>query len=217
MSSLQIQRTRTKVCGFTRVQDMLAAAGSGVDAVGLVFYADSPRHVSLERAREIARRVPVFVDVVALFVDPEPALVESVVDQLQPELLQFHGAESAAFCAQFQRPYIKALRMSGDFSLEQQAEVYDNARGLLLDSYQPGVPGGTGKTFDWDLIPVSLRNRIVLAGGLDPGNVARAVSQVAPWGVDVSGGVERSPGIKDPELIRQFVEQVQAGTGARER
>jgi phosphoribosylanthranilate isomerase len=211
---MPVRRTRIKVCGMTRPGDIEAAAECGVDAVGLVFYPSSARHVSVAQAAALVREVPVFVDVVALFVDPDPSLVQAVVEQVGPDLLQFHGDEDAAFCAQFQRPYLKALRVQAQVPVAPQIAHHRAARGILLDTYQAGIPGGTGRTFNWDLIPDLLRTSIVLAGGLTPANVARAVSQVQPWAVDVSGGVERAKGIKDADLIKQFVVQVRAGTEA---
>ena len=196
----------------------MCAAQCGVDAVGLVFYPPSPRHVDVAQATALVRAVPLFVDVVALFVDPEPDLVRTVVARVQPQFLQFHGDEDPEFCAQFQRPYIKALRVRPDQPLAPLVTRYGQARGILLDTYQAGVPGGTGRTFDWNLVPEPLRSKVVLAGGLTPANVAAAVTRVQPWGVDVSGGVERDKGIKDDKLIRQFVVQVRAGdeaSGAR--
>ena len=192
----------------------MCAAHCGVDAVGLVFYPPSPRHVDVAQATALVRAVPLFVDVVALFVDPEPDLVRTVVARVQPQFLQFHGDEDPEFCAQFQRPYIKALRVRPDQPLAPLVTRYGQARGILLDTYQAGVPGGTGRTFDWNLVPEPLRSKVVLAGGLTPANVAAAVTRVQPWGVDVSGGVERDKGIKDDKLIRQFVVQVRAGDEA---
>ncbi len=212
-------RTRIKVCGITRTADAVAAVEEGVDALGLVFYAPSPRCVDIETAAQIAREVPAFVSVVALFVDAPEASVAAVIDRVRPDLLQFHGAETAAYCRSFGRPYLKAIAVreggSDQVSLLAQADAYGDARGLLLDSYRPGVPGGTGTTFDWDLIPARLRNHIVLAGGLTPGNVAEAIHRVQPYAVDVSGGVEQRKGIKDRAKIRQFIEQVQSSAGSQ--
>ena len=212
-------RTRIKVCGITRTADAVAAVEEGVDALGLVFYAPSPRCVDIETAAQIAREVPAFVSVVALFVDAPEASVAAVIHRVRPDLLQFHGAETAAYCRSFGRPYLKAIAVreggSDQVSLLAQADAYGDARGLLLDSYRPGVPGGTGITFDWDLIPARLRNHIVLAGGLTPGNVAEAIHRVRPYAVDVSGGVEQRKGIKDRAKIRQFIEQVQSSAGSQ--
>lgn len=205
-------RTRIKVCGITRAQDAAAAVNEGVDALGFVFYEPSPRYVTIEAAALIGQAVPAFVDIVALFVDADEDTVGAVIQQLKPDLLQFHGAEEPAYCEAFERPYIKALRVRSDIDLAELAQQYSSARGLLLDSFQKGMPGGTGKTFNWDLIPPSLRNNIILAGGLDDSNVATAIRQLRPYAVDVSGGVEAGKGIKDAVKIRQFVQQVQAAS-----
>lgn len=205
-------RTRIKVCGITRAQDAAAAVNEGVDALGFVFYEPSPRYVTIEAAALIGQAVPAFVDIVALFVDAAEDTVRAVIQQLKPDLLQFHGAEEPAYCEAFERPYIKALRVRSDIDLAELAQQYSSARGLLLDSFQKGMPGGTGKTFNWDLIPPSLRNNIILAGGLDDSNVATAIRQLRPYAVDVSGGVEAGKGIKDAVKIRQFVQQVQAAS-----
>jgi phosphoribosylanthranilate isomerase len=202
-------RARIKVCGITRPQDALVAVQEGVDALGLVFYPSSPRYVSIAMAEDIVRTVPAFVSVVALFVDACADDVREVMRRVQPDLLQFHGAESAAYCESFAHPYLKALRVRDQAALERQASQYHSAKALLLDTYKPGVPGGTGQTFNWDLIPAGLRTTSVLAGGLDAGNVASAIQRVQPFAVDVSGGVEREKGIKDAAKIRQFVQQVQ--------
>ena len=205
-------RTRIKVCGITREQDAAAAIKEGVDALGFVFYEPSPRYVTIEAAAMICQAVPAFVDIVALFVDAAEDYVGAVIQQLKPDLLQFHGAESVAYCEAFDRPYIKALRVRSDTDLPLLARQYSSARGLLLDSFQKGVPGGTGEIFNWDLIPPSLRKQIILAGGLDDGNVASAIYQLRPFAVDVSGGVEAAKGIKDAVKIQRFVQQVQAAS-----
>ena len=205
-------RTRIKVCGITRAQDAAAAINEGVDALGFVFYKPSPRYVTIEAAALISRAVPAFVDIVALFVDAPEDYIGAVIKQLKPDLLQFHGAEEPTVCEAFERPYIKALRVRSDTDLPVLARQYSSARGLLLDSFQKGVPGGTGETFNWDLIPPSLRNNIILAGGLDDGNVAAAIRQLRPYAVDVSGGVEAEKGIKDAVKIQRFVQQVQAAS-----
>lgn len=201
-------RTRIKICGMTRVEDALAAAQLGVDAVGLVFYEKSPRHVSIEQAQQICQALPGFVTTVALFLNPDESLVKQVLAKVSIDLLQFHGKESVDFCESFQRPYIKALGVSGVDDLQALCQPYVSARGILLDSHGQGDAGGTGETFDWSKIPPSLRQRIILAGGLKPDNVAAAIEQIQPYGVDLSSGVETAPGIKDSELMRHLVEQV---------
>ena len=202
-------RTRVKVCGITRQEDAVAAARCGADAIGMVFYEHSARCIELGQAEKIAQAVPVFVSRVALFVDPAPSLVNRVCDRVRPEILQFHGDETPAFCQQFGLPYIKALRVRADVPLPAMALNFASASALLLDTYQPGTPGGTGKTFDWALIPAQMRHQVILAGGLTPLNVGQAIATIGPWAVDVSGGVEQAKGIKDARLIRQFIEQVQ--------
>ena len=203
--------TRVKICGITRLEDAQAAIDAGADALGFVFYAPSPRVIKISDAARIIAQLPTFVTTTALFVDPEPTLVEQVIKTAQVDLLQFHGAESPTFCAGFSRPWIKALRMKPGLDISAEVARYGAGRGVLLDAYRPGVPGGTGECFDWARIPLGLRHQIILAGGLGPDNVAEAVRQVRPYAVDVSGGVELSRGIKDPARIRTFIEQVRYG------
>lgn len=198
-------RTRTKICGMTNVEDALCAVEAGADALGFVFYEPSPRNVSVTQAAEIQRALPPFVTTVALFVNPELDLVEFVIEQVKIDVLQFHGDEMPEFCEQFSRPYFKALRMKEDIDLCVECERYDSAQALLLDAYKPGVPGGTGEMFDWARIPSDLPKPVILAGGLEPENVADAIQQVQPYAVDVSGGVEASKGLKSPEKITAFM------------
>lgn len=202
-------RTRIKICGITRPEDARVAVQSGADALGLVFYPKSPRAVSLAQAAEIAAAVPAFVTLVALFVDETAERVSRVLESVPIDTLQFHGDEDEAFCAQFARPWIKALRVRPDTDLVASCQRYASARGILLDAWQEGVPGGTGKTFDWSLISSGLPLPLLLAGGLNPANVGSAIEAARPFAVDVSGGVEAKPGIKDPEKIRQFIAAVQ--------
>ncbi len=204
-------RTRVKICGFTRLGDALEAARLGVDAVGLVFYPDSPRYVTPETARKIAAALPAFVTVVGLFVDADPETVEAVLERVPVDLLQFHGRESPEECARYGRPYIKAIRMAEDVDLRRAAERFHQARGLLLDAWHPAVPGGTGECFDWARIPEDLPLPVILAGGLSPANVAEAVRRVRPWAVDVSSGVESGKGIKDPARMAAFLREVEDG------
>ena len=203
-------RTRVKICGITRPEDALAAVRAGADAIGLVFYPSSPRVVSISQAAEIVRRLPAFVSSVGLFVDAAPETVEAVLQSVPLDLLQFHGDESAQACERYARPYIKALRMHPEMDLVVMEKTYQQAAGLLLDSYQPGVPGGTGAVFDWERIPDSMRQRIILAGGLSPDNVASAIARIHPYAVDVSGGVEREKGIKDEMKISAFMRGVES-------
>lgn len=198
-------RTRVKICGITRPEDGAEAARLGADAIGLVFYAKSPRAVTLQQAKTVVDALPPFVTTVALFVDPEPAMVEAVLNAVAPDLLQFHGSEPPEFCNQFGRPWIKAIPMRDETDLGAEMERYRQGRGVLLDTYRPGVPGGTGESFNWDLIPTHLADRIILAGGLTPANVAEAIARVHPYAVDVSGGVEASKGIKDAAKMAAFI------------
>ncbi|MEW5756803.1 MAG: phosphoribosylanthranilate isomerase [Pseudomonadota bacterium] len=199
---------RVKICGITRPEDALAAARAGADAIGLVFYAQSPRAVSIEQARAVLQVLPPFVTTVGLFVDAEPDRIEEVLAGVPLDLLQFHGDETPEQCERFHRPYLKVVRMRPGVDLAEYARRYHNARALLLDTYQPGVPGGTGESFDWGRVPVSLDKPIVLAGGLTPGNVAAAITAVRPYAVDVSGGVESAKGIKDAAKMAAFIKEV---------
>ncbi len=201
-------RTRVKICGITRSEDGCEAARLGADAIGLVFYAKSPRAVTPDQAVGIAAALPPFVTTVGLFVNPDPDVVEAVLADVSLDLLQFHGDEPPEFCQQFGRPYIKAIRMRDDVDLAAELARYQKSRGLLLDTYQPGLPGGTGASFDWQRVPKNLASKIILAGGLTPENVAEAIKQVQPYAVDVSGGVEVSKGIKDAEKIAAFMGEV---------
>lgn len=201
-------RTRVKICGITRVEDAVAAVEAGCDAIGLVFYAPSPRYVSLEKAAEIIAKVPPFVSVVGLFVDAEPTEIKEVLKQVRLDMLQFHGDESPEECNQFGMPYMKAIRVKADTNLLQCAKDFERAKALLLDAFIEGVPGGTGKIFDWSIIPTTLPLPVVLAGGLTAENVSVAVKQVQPYAVDVSGGVEIRKGIKDAAKIAAFMRGV---------
>lgn len=200
--------TRIKICGITRAQDALAVAHSGADAIGLVFYERSPRYVSIARAVELVRGLPPFVTTVGLFVNAEPDFVRAVLAAVPLDVLQFHGDESPAYCAQFNRPYLKAIRVRAGVNLLQCAADYGGAQGLLLDAFIEGLPGGTGASFDWGLIPKKLPLPVILSGGLDAQNVAAAIGQVFPYAVDVSSGVEMSKGIKDATKIAAFIYEV---------
>jgi phosphoribosylanthranilate isomerase len=200
-------RTRVKICGITRRQDAEIAIENGADALGFVFYAPSPRAVTIEQAQPLVAQLPAFVTKVALFVDETPEQIRQCLSLLAIDLLQFHGDETAVFCEQFNKPYIKAIRMRDDTDLAEIAKQYASASALLLDSFQPGVPGGTGLAFDWSLIS-HINKPIILAGGLTPDNVQMAIQQVSPYAVDVSGGVESAKGIKDKEKISAFMREV---------
>lgn len=193
---------------MTRPEDAIAAAQLGADAVGLVFYAKSPRNLQILQAREICHAMPAFVSRVALFLNPHKSLVEQVIADAGVDLLQFHGTEPEDFCRSFRLPYIKALGTGGENSLSQQVEQYSSAQGLLLDSHAQGEAGGTGETFDWSSIPAELKSRIILAGGLKPDNVAEAIQQVRPYAVDLSSGVESAPGIKDINLMTRLMQEI---------
>jgi len=196
---------RVKICGITRQQDLHAACQAGADALGFVFYEKSPRHVTIAAAAALVRELPPFVQSVGLFVNADPAFIEAVLRVVPLDLLQFHGDETPADCLRFGRPYIKAVRVNRDTDLLKCAADFDTARGLLLDAWVPGVPGGTGERFDWSLIPADLPRPVILSGGLTPDNVAEAIQRVRPWAVDVSSGVEKEKGIKDAHKIAQFI------------
>lgn len=199
---------RSKICGITRVEDALHAAEAGADAIGLVFYAKSPRAVDVRQAREIVAALPPFVTTVGLFVNASRCEVNEILDALPLDLLQFHGDESAAECAGYHRPYVKALRVRPGDDVRARCAEFPQAAGILLDTFVPGVPGGTGEAFDWTLVPDDPGCPIILAGGLTAENVATAIRQVRPWAVDVSGGVEARKGIKDAAKVRAFLAAV---------
>ncbi|MBK3869722.1 phosphoribosylanthranilate isomerase [Pseudomonas stutzeri] len=202
---------RSKICGITRVEDALTAAMAGADAIGLVFYAKSPRAVSVQQARAIVAALPPFVTTVGLFVSASRCEINEILDAVPLDMLQFHGDETPADCEGFHRPWFKALRVgAGDEGIAAQVERYANASAILLDAYVPGVPGGTGECFDWSLIPPALSKPLILAGGLTADNVRQAIARVRPYAVDVSGGVELSKGIKDPAKVAAFVEGVRS-------
>ncbi|MBQ0753831.1 MAG: phosphoribosylanthranilate isomerase [Gammaproteobacteria bacterium] len=207
-----MHRTRVKICGITRAEDMRVAVAAGADALGFVFYPPSPRAVTVEQAREIVAQTPAFVTTVGLFVNPTRTEVEAVLASVSLDMLQFHGDESAEFCQSFGRPFIKAVRMKEGLDLRSVRDEFSAARGLLVDTYVSGVPGGTGERFDWCVLPSSMRHELILAGGLTPHNIASAVEQVRPWAVDVSGGVEDLDdagkprgGIKSAQAIQDFI------------
>ncbi len=200
--------TRIKICGITRVEDALYAASSGADAIGLVFYVSSPRHVSIAQAKKIVDALPPLITVVGLFVNAEATFLREVLSSVPLDLLQFHGDELPEYCAQFKRHYLKAIRVKAGVDLIQCASDFRGAKGLLLDAHVEGIPGGTGTAFDWTLIPKKLPLSVILSGGLDAGNVAAAIKQVRPYAVDVSSGVEASKGIKDAAKIAAFINEV---------
>lgn len=201
-------RTRIKICGITQPDDAAYAVAAGVDAIGLVFYPKSPRAVSAAQAQAIVSKVPGFVTVTGLFVDASAAYIWQHLEAIPLGLLQFHGNESVHFCEQFKRPYIKAIRVRPGMDIRAAIGQYKTACGILLDSYQPGVPGGTGICFDWQAIPDDLDQPLIIAGGLNPANVQQAIQSLQPFAVDVSGGVEKSKGVKDHQKILAFVREV---------
>lgn len=201
-------RVRIKVCGMTRTEDVAEAARLGVDAVGLVFYPKSPRNVGIDQARGLVAALPAFVTVTALFLDPDRDHVQRVLDNVRVELLQFHGGEPAEFCRGFGRPYIKAVPMGGQADVSEYAQRHAGAAALLLDSHAAGQRGGTGVSFDWASMPRVEGPPVIVAGGLNPSNVATAIRIVRPYGVDVSSGVESAPGIKDAGKMADFVREV---------
>ncbi|MCO1334022.1 phosphoribosylanthranilate isomerase [Microbulbifer sp. OS29] len=196
---------QVKICGITRIDDALIAVDAGADALGLVFYKPSPRYIDSGTAAVITAAVPPFVTMTGLFVDAAQGDVDAVLEAVPLNLLQFHGDESARYCEQFRRPYIKALRMKDGIDVRAEMAKHPRARGFLLDAYCPGVPGGTGEIFDWDRVPQDSGRPIVLAGGLNPDNVAMAIAAAHPQGVDVSGGVEQVPGRKERQKVTAFL------------
>jgi phosphoribosylanthranilate isomerase len=202
-------KPRIKICGLTRIEDLQAAIDAGADAIGLVFYPPSPRHVDLQMAATLASAVPPFVTIVGLFVNAEPQVVRETLAAVPIHLLQFHGDEDESYCRQFDRPYMKAARVKPEVDLVQYAAAFPSAQAILLDAFVDGYGGG-GKVFDWSLVPAALGKPIVLSGGLDAGNVGDAVRRVRPAAVDVSSGVEVAKGIKDTEKINAFVAAVRA-------
>ncbi|WP_313407685.1 phosphoribosylanthranilate isomerase [Stutzerimonas kunmingensis] len=201
---------RSKICGITCVDDALTAAKAGADAIGLVFYAKSPRAVDVRQAREIVAALPPFVTTVGLFVNASRCEINEILDAVPLDMLQFHGDETPTQCEGFHRPWFKALRVGNGEDIEAQVARYANASGILLDTFVAGVPGGTGERFDWSLIPAALAKPLILAGGLTAENVQQAIAQVRPYAVDVSGGVEASKGVKDASKVMAFVGRVRS-------
>ena len=198
-------KARIKICGITSVDDAIAVVDAGAEALGLVFYSASSRAVEIEQARAIALAAGPFTVVTGLFVDADPVYIHTVLEQVPLQLLQFHGNETPEFCAAFQRPYMKAIRMRPDLDVAAEIAKFPSASGILLDAYRPGVPGGTGETFDWARVPQNTNKSLVLAGGLTPSNVVDAIQATRVYGVDVSGGVESAPGKKDHGKITSFI------------
>jgi len=204
-------RVRTKICGITRVEDALYAVNAGADAIGLVFYAPSPRNVSIEQAKKICAALPPFVTVVALFVNEQRKEIERICQAVPINLLQFHGDESETDCLGFTIPYIKAIKVRLDSDVGIAETKYKSAQAILVDTYKKGVAGGTGELFDWSLLPAEHQKPLILAGGLTPDNIRKAIQTVQPYAVDVSGGVELKKSIKDHEKVSQFIKEVSRG------
>ena len=205
-----IPMTKVKICGFTNSKNARDAAIAGVDAIGLVFYDKSPRNVDIQRAREIVAALPPFINRVGLFVNANPSFIDEVLCEVPLDTLQFHGDEEVVDCTQYQMPFIKSLRVTSKTNLDQIAEHFSDASALLLDSYNPNSYGGTGEIFDWSLARVKINLPIILAGGLNSENVSEAISQVNPYAVDASSGVESSPGMKDIDKILAFIQSVRS-------
>ena len=199
---------KIKICGFTNAENAQQAALAGIDAIGLNFYAKSPRHIDIDSAREIVAALPPFVNKVGLFVNANPSLIDEVLCEVALDTLQFHGDESPSDCAQYEMPFIKAIRVSPEVDLIKTANEYSQAGALLLDTYQSDFYGGSGKSFDWSLAKIELDLPIILAGGLTPDNVSAAIDIAQPYAVDVSSGVESAKGLKDIDKIRAFISSV---------
>ena len=197
--------TKVKICGFTEAENARQAAIAGVDAIGLVFYDKSPRNVDILRAQEIIEALPPFVNRVGLFVNANPSFVDEVLCDVPLDTLQFHGDESLLDCSQYQMPFIKSLRVKPETNVLQVADEFSSASAILLDSFNPSAYGGTGEAFDWSLACVDISLPIILAGGLNETNVSAAISQVKPYAVDASSGVESAPGVKDIDKIVAFI------------
>ena len=201
-------RVRIKFCGITRSGDAVAAAAAGADAIGMVFYRDSPRYISPQHAATVCAAVPPFVSRVGLFVDPEPEWVREVLKVVPLQVLQFHGTEPVSLCASFGLPYLKGVRVRETMDIVRADNEHGAAQALLLDAHVAGKQGGTGVPFSWALVPAGLVHPVILAGGLTPDNVGAAIAMVRPYAVDVSSGIEEQPGIKDSAKMRRFAEAV---------
>ncbi len=205
-----MSHTRVKICGITRPEDARAAEAAGAEAIGMVFYDKSPRCVETAMAARIVTVLGPFTRAVGLFVNAPENEVQAVIEETGIDLLQFHGDEDEAFCARFDRPYLKAIRMRPGMDPVSAASVYTSAAGILFDTWSDDKYGGTGVTFDWARVPGEIDKPIILAGGLTAQNVAAAVAATKPYAVDVSGGVESSPGIKSEQLINDFIRSARA-------
>jgi phosphoribosylanthranilate isomerase len=202
-------RTRVKICGIREPDHALIAAQAGADAIGFVFYGESPRHVTAMRAARIARELPPYVIAVGLFVNATADEIRAILAEAPLDLLQFQGDETPEFCGSFGKPYVRAVRMEKGVDLVEYRSRFAAAKALLLDAHVPGQRGGTGQVFDWKAIPEEHPAPLILSGGLTAENVGRAIREVRPWAVDVSSGVEASRGVKDPGKIVEFIRSVQ--------
>ncbi len=198
-------RTKIKICGITNLRNAHEAARLGVDALGFVFFSESPRYIEPKKARVIINLLPSFVSRVGLFVNAPKEEVLSAISESRVNVLQFHGDEDEEFCNQFNLPYIKAISFKDGINLLEYCQLYASSSAILIDTYSQKMRGGTGKTFNWDLIPKQLPLPIIIAGGLDSKNVSSLINSVNPYGVDVSGGVELDKGIKDHNMMKNFV------------
>ncbi len=203
----QKYKTLTKICGITNIEDARVAEDAGAYAIGLVFYKKSPRCISIDTAKEIVAHINQPLNSVGLFVDADRDYICNVLEQIDLDILQFHGQESEQTCAFFNKPYIKAIRVSKDTNILKEVEKYSSAKAILLDTHVEGLLGGTGKVFDWTMIPRNLSKPIILAGGLNVDNVKDAIRKIRPYAVDVSGGVESEKGKKDPKKIKDFINE----------
>ena len=209
--NVHIMKIRVKICGITSSEDALNVCNSGADAIGLVFYEKSPRNVSISQAAKICASLPPFISTVALFLNASTEFVHSVLASVPIDLLQFHGSESPDYCSSFNHPYIKAIGMKDVANFEAFdaiAKLYPDAKGFLVDSHATGKPGGTGETFEWENVPIDYKKPIILAGGLNPENIAAAIHQAPVYGYDLSSGVESKSGIKDKQKIMQLMNEV---------
>ena len=197
-------RTRVKICGITCHEDALLAVQLGADAIGMIFCEQSPRAVSIGQAQQIVAALPPYVSKVGVFVNAPKEKVTVVTTTVSINCLQFHGDELPQYCESFSYPYIKVLRVHADVDVIGFMAQYPTASGFLLDTYVQGISGGTGRVFDWNLVPKSIAQPIILSGGLTLENVVEAIQQTNPYAVDVSSGVERSPGKKDSQKLNQF-------------
>ncbi len=207
-----MRSTRIKICGLTREEDVLAAVALGADALGFVFYPPSPRNVDIAHAARLVRLLPPFVCSVGLFVNAPNDFVNEVLSGVPLQLLQFHGDERESECVVFGRPWIKAVRMRPEVDLVDYMADFPLASGFVLDTFSDQY-GGTGRIFDWSLVPPGIDRPLILSGGLNPGNVGEAIRRVHPWAVDISSGVESEKGIKDQAKMAAFINGVNYADG----